>query len=242
MSTEKTGFFADRKVILPLFALVVSIASLILTLTNQWEQNRRWDGLNTGAVELKEAKFFTWRELARDEAFSINWGYDPLILGSHEAWNRFRLLYFLQLRDPATGSPIPHINPVFTLVEAEAEVKRVGIKQPVALFRAFRPTFIFENLGKTEVADCRITIHMRLTDAEWRPAFSSNAPVRIPAGQAVNVSFDFAIPLEQPIPKQITFKIGIEFFDIHRRHHSREVVASWESERDYWFYGTGRSL
>lgn len=237
MSSESPSFFSDPKVILALFALIVSIGSLICTLANQWEQNRRWDALNVGMVELKETKFFTWRELTRDEAFSTNWGYDPLILGSPEAWGKFRLVYFLQLRDPTTGTPIPKANPVFSLAEVETEVRRLGISQPVAVFRAFRPVFVFENIGKSEVTDCRIRIDMRLPSNDWQTAFESNTAVRIPPAQSVNVSFDFAIPLEQAIPNELSFKINVQFKNIHGQLRSREIVASWESQRDYWFYG-----
>ena len=236
MSTDSPGFFSDPKVLLSLLALFISISSLLWTLADQWEQNRRWDALNAGTVELKQARFYTWRELTHDEAFSTDWGYSPLIFGSSEVWNKFRLVYFLQPRDPATGSPVSGANPVFTIPELEAEVKRLGIQQSIIVYKAFRPTFIFENIGKTEVADCNISIAIRL-DGGWQPAFHSNAPLRIPAGQPVNVSFDFAIPITQVLPKQIDFRIHIDFVNIHEKHHSREVVASWESERDYWFYG-----
>ncbi|MBF0475654.1 MAG: hypothetical protein HQK59_07420 [Deltaproteobacteria bacterium] len=236
MSTESPGFFSDPKVLLSLFALLTSILSLFWTLANQWEQTRRWDALNAGSVELKEAKFYTWRELTRDESVSTNWGYDPLIFGSSDGWNKFRLVYFLQPCDQATGAPISNANPVFTLPELEAELKRLRIQQQIEVYKAFRPTFIFDNMGKTEVIDCKIFVEMRLENV-WRHAFNSNIPIRIPAGTTVNISFDFAIPISQVLPKQIDFKIHIDFMDIHGKHHSREVVASWESTRDYWFYG-----
>jgi hypothetical protein len=230
---------SDPKVILSILALIVSIFSLIWTCTNQWEQNRRWDALNAGTVELREAKFFTWRELTKTEAFSIEWGYDPLILSSPEIYGRFRLLYCLQPRDPATGSPISKANPVFTLPELENELKRLDINQAVEVVRLFRPVFVFENIGKTEVTDWQVKIDLRLPNSNWQRAFESDTALRIPPTQNINVSFDFAIPLEQPIPDVLSFRISTVFKDIHGQQVLPETtIVSWESQRNYWFFGS----
>lgn len=239
MAQRHTGFFADPKVWIAIGALAVSVLSLVCTVVNQLGQNRRWDALNTATVEFKEGKFYVWREMTKEEGLATQWGYDdPLILGSPEAWNKFTLLYFLQLREPATGSVVPHSNPVFTVAEAQAEARRVGATLPVALFRAFRPVFIFENSGKTEATDCNIQVSIKLGDDAWKSAFTSNTPVRIPAAQSINVSFDFAVPLQAPIPDVIRFRIHVDFADIYGRKRARDLVAGWESKRNYWFYGT----
>lgn len=237
MTDGNGSFFSDPKVVISILALLVSIISVIWTLANQFDQNRRWDALNIAKVEFKEAKFYIWREMTKEEALKTQWGYEPLIVGSPEAWNKLTLPYFLQLRDMATGVVVPHTNPVFTVGEAEAEARRVGFNSPVVLFRAFRPVFIFENGGKTEATDCNIQVSIKLGDDVWKPAFASNAPVRIPVAQSVNVSFDFAVPLQVAIPDVIRFKIQTEFSDISGKRPKRELVAGWESKRNYWFYG-----
>lgn len=237
--SDNNSFFSDPKVWISILALAVSVGSLVWTLVTQRDQNRRWDALNAGSVELKEAKFYVWREVTRDEALTINWGYNPLLFSSADAYNKFRIVYFLQLRDPVSGAPVPHANPVFTMSEVDNEVKRLGVKPPISVFRAFRPVFILENTGKTEVTDCHIEIDMRAGEEEWRRAFTANTPIRIAPGQPVNVSYDFALPFNTEIPKQISFRLHATFTDLHGRKRKRDVTASWESERDYWFYGAG---
>jgi hypothetical protein len=239
MAEGITRFFSDPKVILSILALVVSISSFCWSLRNQFDQNRRWGALNAATVEFREGRFKTWREMSKEEAFSSNWGYDPLILELQEAWNKYRLVYFLQLRDHATGAVLPHSNPVFTVAEAQAEARRVGVNSGVALFRAFRPVFVFENGGKIEALDCSIQISINFGENVWKPAFTSNAPVRIPAAGKFNVSFDFALPFEIPVPAIIRFRIHGEFSDIHGRRPPRDLVVGWESQRDYWFYAAG---
>jgi hypothetical protein len=241
MAQAHTGFFADPKVWIAIGALAVSLLSLAWTVANQLGQNRRWDALNVASVQLKEVKFYVWRELAQEEALSTDWGYEPLIFSSPEGWGKFRLVHFLQLRVPTTGEVHAHSNPVFTVTDAEAEAKRVGAGLPVSLYRAFRPMFIFENTGKTEADEWRVRIDLKLGQGEWQPAFTSNAPVRMAAGQTVNVSFDFSMPLQLPVPRELDFRISAQFKDIHGRERLYNIVAVWESQRNYWTYGAGGS-
>lgn len=237
MSTEQSGFFSDPKVILSLLAIFISLASLIWTLANQWEQNRRWDVLNIAAIELKEAKFHVYRELSKKEATSTNWGYSPLIYSSPDNWDKYHILYFLQLRNSTDASLIPNANPVFTINEVEEEIKRLQIKSPVVLYRSFRPIFFFDNHGRTDATECNIEIYMKPDDEPWHRSFASNTPVRIPPDKSINVSFEFAIPLQSKIYKRIDYKVHIDFKDLQGNPHTRDLIASWESEHNYWFYG-----
>lgn len=79
MATDNSGFFSDPKNAISLFALLISITSLIWTLASQWEQNRRWDAVNLGRVELTDVGFIIWREISKEEALSTNWGYKPTL-------------------------------------------------------------------------------------------------------------------------------------------------------------------
>jgi hypothetical protein len=239
MAQGQTGFFADPKVWIAVGALAVSLLSLGWTVANQLGQNRRWDALNVATVQLKEVKFYVWRELTQEEAFSTDWGYEPLLFSSPEGWGKFRLVHFLQLRAPATGEVQARSNPVFTVKDAEVEANRVGAHIPVLLYRAFRPIFIFENTGKTDADEWRVRIDLKLGQGEWQSAFTSNAPVHMAAGQSVNVSFDFAMPLQVPVPKELDFRISAQFKDIHGREQVQNIVAVWESQRNYWTYGAG---
>ncbi len=229
--------FSDPKAIVSSMAFLLSIISLFWTIGNQSDQNRRWDTLNAATVEFTEGKFYTWREMTREETFGTKWGYDPLILGTQEGWNKFRLIYCIQLRDPTSGVVLPHSNPVFTVAEAHAEARRIGITSGIALFRVFRSLFVFENGGKSDARDCSIQVNIKTGADSWRPAFASNAPIRIPAGHKFNVSFDFALPLDTAVPDTIRFKIHVDFTDIHGKRSDRDLVVGWDSKQDYWFYG-----
>ena len=237
MPTKQTGFFSDLKVILSLLALGVSFLSFIWMLANQWEQNKRWDSLNVAAVEFKEAKFKVYRELTKKEATSINWGYSPLIYNSPDNWEKYQIPYFLQIRNQVDASLIPNANPVFTINEVEEEIKRLQIKSPILIYRSFQLVFFFENQGKTDAIECNFDIYMKPDDQPWHRSFHSNTPVRIPPGKDINTSFEFALPLQSNMYKHIDFNIKLNFKDFHGNIHTRDLVTSWESDRNSWFYG-----
>ena len=92
---ESSHFFSDPKVILSLFALLISSVSLIWTLANEWEQNRRWDNLNSANIAIKEVKMTKWKELTKDEAMKTHWGYGPSIYSSGETFDLFQIPYHL---------------------------------------------------------------------------------------------------------------------------------------------------
>jgi len=237
MAIEQAGFFSDPKVILSLIALGISLISVIWTLANQFEQNRRWDSLNVAAVELKDVKFKVYRELTKKEAMTMNWGYSPLIYNSPDNWDKYQMIYFLQLRNAGDNSLIPTINPAFTVNEAEDEIKRLQIKSPVNIYRSFMPIFYYDNQGKTDATECTIEIYMKPDNDPWHKSFTSNTPVRIPPSKVINVAFEFAVPLHSTMYKHIDFKIKLNFKDLHGNVRTPNVIASWESDKNYWFFG-----
>ncbi len=124
------SFFSDPKVIISILALVVSVTSIIWTLANQWEQNRRWDNLNRGNPEIKEARMIKWREYTIEEAKTIDWGYEPDLYGIGEATGKVIIPYRLIVRDK-NDSVLSNVNSVFTIQKLEQELKRIDFKDSV---------------------------------------------------------------------------------------------------------------
>jgi hypothetical protein len=233
---KKTEFFADHKNWLSLIAIIISVLGVIFTVYNQREQNRRWDALNTGSLEFMEAKMFIWKEITGEEAKSTNWGYKPLILNSRDSWQKYSLLCYLQMRDEKTGMPVPNANVVFTIPEVEDEVKRLHIKFPIVVCKVFRPTFIFENNGKTEINKCKVDIQMLLPNNSWKSMVATQPEIRLPPSQSINTYFDIVWPLNGPMPKEYKFKMQIKFSDINGNIKSYNQGVNWNPVQDYWYY------
>ncbi len=232
-----SNFFSDPKVILSLFALLISILGFVWTLANQWEQNRRWDSLNAANIVVKEVKMIKWKELTKDEAMKTNWGYDPSIYSSGETFNYFQIPYHLVASDLTTKERVAGVNPAFTLQEVEEELKRMGYKSKVIITRLFRPRFILENTGKTDANDLSIEIYAKLPNEDWRSAFKSNTLIKLAGSQTSTVTFDIELPIEGQLPSALNFKVELSFKDIHNNVIKRETKAKWTTSDNFWSYG-----
>lgn len=60
-------FFGDVKGPLALLAVIISVISLYATISNQAEQNRRWEALNLGRIDLTDESFTMFKELSKEE-------------------------------------------------------------------------------------------------------------------------------------------------------------------------------
>jgi hypothetical protein len=236
--SESQSFFADPKVMISLLALLIAIVSLVWTFSNQWEQNRKWDKLNEGNPEIREIRLQNRLEITRAEAINKNWGYKPLLYEKGEASNLFVVPYCLTLRDAITNNLISNINPIFTIPEVEQELIRIGFTGKVKIYKAFRPLFSIENMGKTELRKLSITIDAKLPDQEWKRAFTSNAEVNLTGSQSSTVYFDFELPIESMYPQEMGFKVHFKYLNYKNIETEKNIGVKWTSEDNFWSYET----
>jgi hypothetical protein len=233
---ENSNFFSDPKVIISLLAILISTVSLIWTLANQWEQNRRWEKLNNGNPELKEVRLINWKELNESEAHSTEWGYKPDIYGKGEAMDNYVLPYYLIVRD-STNNKIEGINKAFTIVEIHQELQRINYKgKNIIINKFFRPKFVFENMGKTETKELTIKIDAKLPDQDWLNVFTSNTSINLAGGQSSAIVFDFELPLNLQLPRQISFKVFLKFKDVNDRSIEKFISVKWTTNDNFWSY------
>ena len=225
-------------IIISLIALFVSGASLLWTLANQWEQNRRWESLNNGNPEVKEINMTKWKELTKEEAINTQWGYNPTIYGKGEIDNKFILPYRLVVRN-ASNEKIDRVNPVFTVHEVKQELIRIGYKGEASINMLFRPLFVIENMGMTVVKNLAIKIDAKLPDQEWQKAFTSNTTINLAGHQTSTIFFDFELPFDKQLPIQINFKIHFTFQDVNNKNVEKFINAKWTTNDNFWSYEPG---
>lgn len=236
--TDSPSFFADPKVMISLFALLIAAVSLIWTFSNQWEQNRKWDKLNEGNPEIREIRLLNRLELTKEEAMNREWGYKPLVYEKGEASNLVVVPYCLTLRDATSNIPVPNINPVYTISEVEQELKRIGFSGKVRIFKLFKPTFRIENMGKTELKKLSITIDAKLPEQEWTRVFTSNSEINLNGSQISTVYFGFELPIEALLPEQIGFKVHFKYLNYKNNETEKIIGAKWTNEDNFWSYET----
>ncbi len=233
---NESSFFSDPKVIISLFAILISIASLLWTLGNQWEQNRRWDKLNAANIILKDAKLIKWKRISKAEAMTTNWGYEPLIFGSGELDEQYILPYKLVVRDANSQNLISTINSCFTIDDVKSELERVGYKGEVNVFKNFKVKFEIENRGKTDANELDLKVKAKYGNLVWQDAFTANAKISLSSDQISAILFDFDFPVNTKLPDEIYFKIFTNFKDIHNNSMDKEINAKWTSNDNFWSY------
>lgn len=238
MSPEHSGFFSDPKVIIAILALVISLAGLLWTLANQFEQNRRWDVLNMGYIELTKPAFTVFRTISRKEFKSLYVGYESKTYGSENSIDEVRFIHLVRIRNKETGAQITNTDPTITLTEVEQELGKLAERpKAIELTRVYRPIFFFSNSGKTEVRDLTFEIsHTTYDGAGWMIFLRSGAPANILPGQEFNITKELEVPLNSPMPEKIPFKIEIDYRDIRGTAHKETIKRVWYSEGNDWKY------
>jgi hypothetical protein len=234
---DSSGFFADPKVVISLLAIVISIISLIWTLSNQFEQNRRWDLLNAPNPEFKEAKWVNFKEVSREDAMNINWGYEPNLYGKGEATNIYVMPYYLAIYDVVTEQKLNAANSVFTVQEAENEIKRINFKGKVFLLKVLKGRFTIENMGKTMANQLSIKVSFKSKGAESLIPIHINPPyINLSGGQSTMIEFEFNNPIHIKLPEYINFQVNLEWKDSNDKTFSKLVTCKWMGNSNHWYY------
>jgi hypothetical protein len=235
--TDWTNFFNNPGGTISLFALVISILSLIRTFKNQKDQNFRWDKLNEGNPVIKEIRFQNWKELSSIEAKNIIWGYNPTIYAKGEATDSFVLPYFLKLRNAKDNLPIPNSNPIFTIEEVESELNRLGINEDVIISKIFSIKIEIENVGKTEIKNFDIQIDAKLMDQVHENIFQSKSKISLASNQKINLPFTLEIPIAMDLPEDIPLKIKLNYSNFKNENIFKSICPIWTAHDNYWSYG-----
>jgi hypothetical protein len=234
--SESETFFSDPKVIVSILAIILSIVSLIWSLANQFDQNKRWDKLNAPNPEINEIRMTICKEISISEAQKLDWGYQPDLYGKGEATGIVYLPYYLSLYNPESNEKIPRVNQVFTIDEAKQELLRLDYRGDINVFKHFKPRITIENMGKTTAKDFTCSVHLKLPNIEWQNAFISNALINLSGGQQTQIMFEFEFPFDIQIPELLRCKIRFEWKNANGKIENKTIGAKWTSSDGIWSY------
>ena len=240
MTTDTPSFFTDPKVAISLIVIVISLGSLIWTFANQWEQNRRWNALNLGRVELTDVGFIIWKELSKEEALSANWGYKPIlysVVQERVHRGKYQLPYELILMD-SNNVRIPNSNGFFTLAEAQQEIERLKLQGNPQVFKHYQVQFNFKNTGSTSSKETTIKITAQIPGTE-KPLdiFKSVEPIDLLPSSSINAVANFFVPLNATLPQIMKFSVLLTYKDAHDTINTRELPIVYDEGQNYWTYG-----
>ena len=209
-------------------AVIVSVISLYATISNQAEQNRRWEALNLGRIDLTDESFTMFKELSKEELGASNWGYIPFAFPRQEGrvmTERMQLPYELVLWDANNKRRLPLSNGFFKLPQAQLEFARLGINashQSVQVLKHYQVVFEFKNTGSTTVSDfeMNITVESPTKDAPLSVFNSRSRPDLLPGGTG-NAAVDFYSPINEMLPEIMNFKVSVKYKDIRGQRTAR---------------------
>ena len=217
-------------------ALITSIISLIWTILNQRGQNFRWAKLNAANIGIKEIKMLHFKEVTRNEAQTIDWGYKPNIY-STDRLDRFVLPYYLSVSD-SFGNVISDINPSHTFKELENELIRIGFKSQIHVAKQFRPVLIIENFGKTSLNELFLRIELD-NKGVAECAFESNSKVSMLPAQTISIKFDIEIPIITPSDfSPLNFTLLLTYLDFNNKKENKKIGMKWSETDNSWSYSS----
>ena len=235
--------FTDPAIAISLFALLIAIATFIWAIFTNAEQNRRWDALNVGRIEIKDVGFIMWKEMSKEEAISKDWGYKPTIFSHAENrlhTGRYRIPYELILVEPKSKKRIPGSNGFFTIPEAYTEMKRLNLDENFKpeIHKRFQIQIDFQNKGATLASDMKAVVKMKEWDKQtWIEVFKSRQGVSLAPSATCNIVIDFRVPLSLEFPEAIVYELAISYKDIHEELQNRKIQMTYDSGMNYWTYG-----
>lgn len=233
--SNNTNFFSDPKIVISIIAIIISLISLIWTLSNQYEQNRRWDKLNAANIVIERAILKRYKSITKEKAMQTNWGYDPNIYGS-DFDDQYIIPYKLIAIDKTNEQQITKINSCYTLDEIKNELIRINYKGDIYVLKHFEPKFEIINKGKTVAQINYLKVEAKVDGNNWQEAFSSKNTIELTNDQISTIEIEMNYPISNTIPDIIQFRISIVYIDIHGNKIDKEINTKWISKNNSWAY------
>ncbi|MFC2134018.1 hypothetical protein ACFLTH_05320 [Bacteroidota bacterium] len=224
----------------PIFALSISFLSMIFSIYNQCSQAKLEKRITDAYITISGLKMQYTKQLTKEEALKIEWGYKPLIYtGTRYKTIKPESLVLLNyiVACNTKGEIINSINPFFTLSEGESALKQISSKDSVSYFKVLCPTFEFQNIGKTEARSLSILVDYLSFEERWIRLVQTYESIILPSGEAIHVNSDLLCPLDYKLPAKLLFKVNIDYETYSNNLVHKEINVKWLKETNEWAYG-----
>ena len=208
------------EILLPVIAIIISLATLAYTIVNQIDQNNRWDKLNLGHLEVVEIDFQTFNVgIQKDiDKIGIDTKYQ-YIFENDQPTEKLRIPFKLALWDKTKNSPLDTVK-LMTVSEANSYIKNNKIDpNTVAIYRMYRILAKIKNIGNSKVENVMISIDTDLNNKVILAPSESNeeevAGIRYTPQSAYFIDYVFYTPLDKDFPEPFIFSIKISYKDIN---------------------------
>ena len=224
-------------------AIYVSLCSLALALftfgwnvINQLNQNEKWQALNAPNVEITKAKLALSKSFGTEEEIrKIDWGYSPTF--QPDNGNVLLLRITSSLIATYLGKRLEHFNPAFTIKEAEAQLKTMGIIDKYEILKLYKVAFQIENKGNTEAKDVKTKVsYIDPFTKEMIVAIKGDTAIDLSPGILTFVAVEYGIPYKFPHPEKTDYTIEISYRDTNGKLYSKLISATYLRDDNSFTY------
>jgi len=237
----------DPKVLLATLALVVSVAAFIVSLINLRitrqnlkDQNLKWDALNDANVNIKSPEMVIRKkyQVPEEEIDGMKWGGDPILVKSIDNNGEFHQLSVFVAMNKATNRMFENFSPrlTATLNDILPEIRRWDIPiDGYYISRLLTAKFYFENDGKIDANNLKYKIYIEI-DGAWVLSRWSEMFTILTANITSHVTVNYLLKLSQEVPKEIRYKIQVEYEDRNKNNIIKETIAIWLRDNNGWAF------
>jgi hypothetical protein len=220
---------------LSIFSIIISVSVLLFTWYNSRDQNKKWNHLNLGKIDVISVKFTYFREIETKDFDSIQWGYPVQVITDPESKIMQNGKYIVQntvvAKDLKTGRIYGDESSI-TLNELRAELSHLNI--PNYTYLEFQKKYYvdihLQNIGPTEcyIKKQQIFIKDSKPPNDLKLIFESNDSFKFESQRGNHTQFALSIPIMTNLPQPFEIFYEIAYDDINQENHLAKYKFSYE--------------
>lgn len=240
--TERFSLSSEywRQVLSVVFSLVsvaIALASFAYTCATNKRQDERWLALAVPRFAITSTRAIAWEEISKEQAFSRDWGYQPLVFPHTEDYlmrKEMRVYSYLVLWDGRRGIRLFGHAPVPTVRQARAEAKRLGIAE-YELRQMFAYEVNLRNVGQLPASN--VWHEVENSDRQTGKVLATkrtNPVAEVAGGADFHFDQDLYLTLDSRLADHLRVRISIGFALEGKAQPPASFDLNYDSHTNSW--------
>jgi hypothetical protein len=186
---------------------------------NQAEQNRKWEMLNKGYLDLESIDFMVFKEIDQEKFNKENWGYKNGFVQSAERGkmnDKVSLITTLVLWDSVKNAPVKE-NPFYTVSECKAAMKRNNLSLSTPIYQNYIINVEMKNMGSLPMNNLTFsttaTVNKEAVLDISKSANGSSTGFNLSPNKSASIQSKFYVPLDTELISPIKIEITANYND-----------------------------
>jgi hypothetical protein len=232
-----------------LMAFIVSLIALGHTIYNQMDQNRRWDALNRGRIDITDIGFTAFKLMTVNEVKETDWGFNLTYTYDVEdgvVSDKIKILSTLVLWDTAKDERIRG-DMYLTISEAKLAMERLKLNPDTTDIYFYRNAYFnVKNTGVSSLSNVSFKIWSNLKNevrlAKENEKIAKTQGVEYLPGKTGLISFGFYVPLDKKLPETMEFNVKASYTDLQGQPVSQTFSYDVNGLNNSWAFVAPREI